>query len=673
MSGIQQLLLSGSQAAAPAVDSYFYLVTLLLPGNGTNGAQNNTFLDGSTNNFSITRNGNTTQGTFAPFGSNWSNYFDGTNDRLTIADNAALRPGTGNFTIEAWVFRVASGATHTIYAKGGASTGFVFEIASTNVLRFTNTTSNIDSTGTIAANTWTHVAVVREGTGSNQLKLYINGVNDGQGTVSTNFNQTEELRIGEDRGATGDFNGYISNVRFVTSAVYTGNFTPPTAPLTAITNTSLLTCQSNRFIDNSTNAFTITVNGNTSVQRFSPFSPTAPYAAGTDGGSGYFDGTGDYLSLSNNAAFAFGTGAWTIECWVYASAIDALSVFFSCGTNGTQLGTNSSNYIAIAQTNVAFELNSSTVLPLNQWNHVVGVRDGSNNTSIFLNGTRIATATLSTNYSSSGTAYINYNPFNAGSDFTGYGASLRVVKGTAVYDPAQTTLTVPTSPLTAVSGTSLLLNFTNAGIIDNAMMNDLETVGNAQISTAQSKFGGGSIGLGSNDAYLLTNPTTSLEFGSGDFTIEFWWYPTSTSRQALYHGSFGADWSIGIDYSSVSTNQKIGIWASSNGSSWNLINADGGGNGIGTITITQNAWNHIAYVRSGTTWMLFVNGVRDLNLTGISGSVVNRATYSKGIGVWWSTTAMAEASGYIDDLRITKGYARYTANFTAPTTPFPLS
>jgi hypothetical protein len=202
------------------------------------------------------------------------------------------------------------------------------------------------------------------------------------------------------------------------------------------------------------------------------------------------------------------------------------------------------------------------------------------------------------------------------------------------------------------------------------MSNDLETVGNTSISTTQSKFGGSSISFPSNDSYLLTNPTTSLEFGSGDFTIEFWWYPTSTARQALYHGSFGTDFSIGMDYSSTSTNQKIGLWASSNGSSWNLINSDAAGNGIGTTTINQNAWNHIAYVRYGTTWMLFVNGVRDLNLTGISGSIASRPTYPKGIGVWWNTTTMAEASGYINDLRITKGIARYVQNFTPPTSAF---
>ena len=58
---------SGSAAPPVTSDPYFEYTTLLLPGNGTNGAQNNTFLDSSANNFTITRNGNTTQGTFSPF------------------------------------------------------------------------------------------------------------------------------------------------------------------------------------------------------------------------------------------------------------------------------------------------------------------------------------------------------------------------------------------------------------------------------------------------------------------------------------------------------------------------------------------------------------------------------------------------------------------------------
>ena len=78
-------------------DAQFNYVTTLLQGDGTNGAQNNTFLDSSTNNFTITRNGNTTQGTFTPYGSNWSNYFGTTTSNLKFASSASFAIGTGNF------------------------------------------------------------------------------------------------------------------------------------------------------------------------------------------------------------------------------------------------------------------------------------------------------------------------------------------------------------------------------------------------------------------------------------------------------------------------------------------------------------------------------------------------------------------------------------------------
>ena len=93
-----------SAAGASVADPDFKNVSLLLLGNGTNGAQNNTFVDGSSNAFSVTRYGNTTQGTFSPFGYNWSNYFDGNGDYLSVPDNAAFEIGSGDFTVEAWIY-----------------------------------------------------------------------------------------------------------------------------------------------------------------------------------------------------------------------------------------------------------------------------------------------------------------------------------------------------------------------------------------------------------------------------------------------------------------------------------------------------------------------------------------------------------------------------------------
>ena len=81
----------GGAYQVPTQDPQFNYTTLLLPGNGTNGAQNNTFLDSSTNAFTITRNGNTTQGTFTPFSqTGWGNYFDGTGDYLSIGTASNL-------------------------------------------------------------------------------------------------------------------------------------------------------------------------------------------------------------------------------------------------------------------------------------------------------------------------------------------------------------------------------------------------------------------------------------------------------------------------------------------------------------------------------------------------------------------------------------------------------
>jgi hypothetical protein len=174
--------------------------------------------------------------------------------------------------------------------------------------------------------------------------------------------------------------------------------------------------------------------------------------------------------------------------------------------------------------------------------------------------------------------------------------------------------------------------------------------------------------LNSNN-FLTTAATSALEFGSGNFTIEFWWYPTSTTRQALYHASYGTDWSVGIDFNSTGV-QSIGIWASSNGTSWNLLNADPGGNAVGTLIVNQNAWNHVAYVRNGTTWQSYLNGVLDKSITGLSGTIVNRASSAKAIGSWWSTSSMSTATGYISGFRIITGQAVYTSAFTPTNRPF---
>jgi len=664
---VQRAVLGGTWPSAVQIDPYFEYNTLLLHGNGTNGAQNNTFLDSSTNNFTITRNGNTTQGTFTPYGDNWSNSsFSGSN-YLTYNPGATAAFGTGDFTVEAWVFAtdaLASGDNPYICDTrgGGGAWSFSWNYNGTSnpwQLAWANS-SVLQSSTSMNINTWNHCAYVRSGTTGT---LYLNGVSVGTWTDSYNYSASvTSITIGRRNSlnsGTQYLPGYLSNFRIVKgTAVYTSAFTPSTAPLTAITNTVLLTCQSNRFIDNSTNAFAITRNGDVSVQRFSPFNPTTPYAAGTIGGSGYFDGSGDYLEVASNSAFTLGSsGDFTVEAWIYLSEAQGSSPYANVLTNWTNTSTYTNRWsFAIASTTLYwFNSNGSgvinTTVGIGEWVHIAAVRSGSTIT-VYKNGVSVGTQTTNQDYSLDGPLRIGNLPtYNA---FKGYIAGARIVKGTAVYTSA---FTPPTAPLTAITNTSFLANFTNGGIIDNAMMNDLETVGNAQISTSVSKFGGGSLAFDGSGDYLTTYGTPQFAFGAGDFTIECWVYFNSLTQYDCIidfrpSGTNGAYPSIFVD-----TSNTLVYYVSS-------------ANRITSSAVSTGQWYHLAVSRTGTSTKMFLNGVQTgSTYTDSSSYLVGNPLTIGGLG--YNSPGTYALDGYIDDLRITKGYARYTADFTPPTLPFP--
>jgi len=238
----------------------------------------------------------------------------------------------------------------------------------------------------------------------------------------------------------------------------------------------------------------------------------------------------------------------------------------------------------------------------------------------------------------------------------GYISNARIVKGTAVYTSA---FTPPTAPLTAVTNTQLLLNYTNAGIPDATAKNVLETVGNAQISTAQSKFGGSSMSFdGTGDYLTLTANPTNFAFGTGDFTIEMWLYTNSVSNSVFYDGR------------PAGTNGAYPMLYFISGFLYYWVN---GANVIasGTAVLSTSTWYHIALCRSGTNTKLFLDGVQIGSTYTDSNNYLNTGN-RPWIGVNANSTNTSYLNGYIDDLRITKGYARYTTNFTPPTSAFPL-
>jgi hypothetical protein len=222
---------------------------------------------------------------------------------------------------------------------------------------------------------------------------------------------------------------------------------------------------------------------------------------------------------------------------------------------------------------------------------------------------------------------------------------------------------VPTSPPTAITNTALLLNFTNAGVVDATAKNVLETEGNAQISTSVSKFGGGSISFDGNGDYLLFPASNLYRFGTGPLTVEFWFYPLSSLTNAGI-----------VDMRASSASNTGLLIRQGDGSSSGTVIYCWLGSPASTTAATQtglniNQWNHIAVVRDNSNNLtVYVNGsggtpvARSIDLTDTNCLV----------GAFNGATSSPNAiNGYIDDLRISR-MARYTANFTAPTAPFPV-
>ena len=183
--------------------------------------------------------------------------------------------------------------------------------------------------------------------------------------------------------------------------------------------------------------------------------------------------------------------------------------------------------------------------------------------------------------------------------------------------------------------------------------NTVSFAGTAQISTAQSKFGGSSLLLDGNSDYLeVTN--SELDLDGATCTIEFWVYLL---------GGIGSHICFYSDYSGASS----GISIEKLDSNVVKVNLSGDGADItGTTTMSTGQWYHIAFSGSDGSYKLFLNGTQEGSTA--TGSITNGHNTKK-IGVFWYSGGgyIRYWNGYLDDFRITKGLARYTSNFTPPT------
>jgi hypothetical protein len=654
----------------PSGDPYWTSVSLL-----TNFENNLTFQDGSTNNFAITRTGVVNPSLNSPFGAvGGSEFFNGSTGYLSTPTNAAFDFGTGDLTMEAWIYITGAPAAY-LGTYGGivvskntdnVNLGFYLFLTATSTAGFTGVgftqyysvpnAESISRSFTFAQNTWYHLAVSKQ---SGSVKLFINGTQ--QGATAT-FTQSQLVSTAQvttgGQSFSGGYNYYfpgnISNLRIVKgTAVYTANFTPPTAPLTAITNTSLLITGTGQgmfnnatFVDQGPNALTVTATGAPVYSGRSPFGNT--YA-----GSVLFNGS-SYLTTASSGTAA---GDFTYEAWVYPTTSTTGIVL----TTGSETTGRTYMYVTSAQqlgwgVYLVGDYTLGGTVTLNQWSHIAIVRSGTT-VKGYVNGTVLGTTTTY-----SGTAG-NANGFAVGSNkvgspnFAGYISNARVVNGTAVYTA---NFTPSTTPLTAITNTSLLVRGDTGAFYDLSNNGLAETgIGAPVVTTQVKKFGSESGSFPGSSNLSIPNSTPLQLNNSTAFTLECWIYPTTIStgrwlftnlnQSSPYQGyAFG----IGCD----NFNTQLQFW---DGGSWRYFGA-----------ITANVWTHIAitYQGSGTTGLVFVNGVQQ----GSAFTVNSNINYTVGTAfIGSSTSTTGFFAGYLDDIRITKGVARYTANFTPPTATFP--
>ena len=674
---------SGAGVAGP-VDENFNRVSFLSHFDGANNGVNNAFDDGSASNHTITRNGDVQQGSFGPFArevGNWSVDFGGgtaPTSLIVTAASSAMDFGTGNFTIE-FFGRVASvinnqaSITSRSSVSSVANGDFYWAAGSAATKQTYVVFRNGAGTDYLLANSganysldWTHYAVVREG---NALSYYVGGTRAETKTVTGSFGKSSaQMFIGRyaDENTNWFWNGHMSNLRVVKgTAVYSGSsLVVPTGPLAAITNTTILMLQANRFIDSSTSALGITTTGNAAVSAFGPFLTDAAYDPAVNGASSHLDGN-DRLTASSNADFAMGTGVFTVEAWVYQTEFttndQVICSMRSSGDSATGILFNihrESDTTARSNVYISNGINygASGAIKLNQWNHVAFTRDASNVVRSHVNGIATSHGTKSNNFSETG-------PFQAGAEvghyssngIKGYLTDLRVLKGTALYGASS--FTPPTAPLTAITNTSMLLNMADGQAIDSASQRTLILEGNTKLSTGQAKFGDTSMVFDETNDYAIFPYERFVPFGTSDFTIEcFARFAVSTvnNGQGLFQLSNGY---LGGNQRgpSVSAYEGGGRWAIYYGAA-EAVHA--------SLVPATNTWYHVAYVRSSGTTKLYIDGTQILS---VSDTTNYTDTYFT-IGGYYTTGYLL--NGYIDEFRISR-MARYTSNFTAPDEPFP--
>ncbi len=670
-------------------DPYFGYVTLLLHGEGANGST--TFTDSSSYGQVPTASGNVAISTAQAKWGTSSIAFDGSGDYLTYPPdlltyfNQSQSPsGTYPFTVELWFYPTTLTGTHVLISSTASTvTSLINDVAwwigtvGTTIqgqVRLSDNSFYGAAAGTVNLNAWNHVAMSRNATGTAVL-LFLNGILVSSTTttnISTGPGANSVLRIGKATISNLDFQGYIDDVRITPGYIrYPNAFTLPTSAFPDVgpdltydpswSNVSLM-LHGDSFVDSSTQANVVSQVGtgttiSTSVKRF-----------GT--GSLSFNGvTGNYLTVPHSTALSFGTGDYTIEFWANWTTSFNVDMFkgstnpdwmFSFQTPGPFVRVEFANRAA-SITSVA-----NTMAPYTaKWYHIAVSRN-SGTTRLFINGALSGTLTSAYNMNNTGDILIGSQYPTLSPGLTGYLDEIRMTKGVgrhivnfvppSIAFPNAASQGGSTSPST---GTVLLLHFDgpNGSVVttDSSTSAHAMTMTGCTLSTTQTKFGASTLQLPYGGT--VTTPYTAdfaLMGPSLSCTIEFWIFLTSAPSSAatiLTCGtSSNSSWFMNISSAQVPT-----FYVGTGGTAISVSGA----------AVPTGTWTHVAFVLSTGTCTLYVAGIGGTPVTMSGYTGFTDTTLS--IGFPYSAQM---PTYYMDEVRIVKGQAMYTANFIPPTAAF---
>ena len=631
---------------------------------GANNATNSSFDDKSTNDHTITVNGDPHQTTFSP-------YRHGGHSLLLDGDDA-IGVGVGSYaldwsngqtwTIEFWMKRDGRNPDGHLFMKypGSGSNISGMRVAVSGSIGYiglhynsgTELTSST-SRANVADGEWHHVALTR---GSGYFKIWVDGQLDA--TVSNSdadgMASTSAWAIG--RHGSGTASAYLKDTlirdfRIVGSEVYTANFTPPTETLTAISGTQILIANDLPYLkDSSGNATPLTYYGNPSIEGAGPHDKPE-YVAANHLASVHFDGTGDYLASDNNDIGNFGTGDFTLEGWFWVP--DRSALYTVVDGRPTTLTSASGWSVAISTAGTLYVYTggfhitgTAGAVTTNVWHHWALSRE-SGAMKLFLNGVQQG-STNSTARDFTANLFRVGASGTGGELFKGNQADVRVVKGTAVYTA---NFTPPTAPLSAITNTTFLLQNTDGGIIDKAQRaRSIKLIGDTKSSTTQTKYLSSSMYFDGSGDYINLEDLNLVNFGSMPFTVEGWFYLTASPSNYITIIQTRASNASTAGFVMAISASDFYVYSGA------LIGAKGS-------AISSNQWYHWAYTRdSSANQRVFLDGTQ----TGSTYTTARNYTEDKfWIGAKYDGTEYF--TGYQSDIRITKGLARYTANFTPPT------